>query len=94
MENTNIYLQECVAPLFYAACGKELYMELRKSFRASALSESEEDGEGFHTGHAVVYNDVVHRHVDNEDTGYCVITCAGSFDGGHLYLPELGMGFL
>jgi hypothetical protein len=94
MENINNYLQECIGPLFYAGCGSHLYRKMRTSFRASALSEKEEDGVGFHTAHAIVYNDVVHQHMDNADYGYCVITCEGSFDGGHLYLPEIDMGFL
>jgi len=94
MEHTNIYAQECLAPLVYAAVGSKTYSAMRSSFRASALNREEEEGEGFHTGHTVVYNDVVHQHKDCQDSGYCVIFCTGSFQGGHFYLPELDMGFL
>ncbi len=94
MEGTNVYTQTLLSPYLVACAGDELYTDLRKSFLAASLSQSEHDGFGFHTGETIVYNEVVHQHVDSDDSGLCVTFCTGDFEGGYVYFPDLDVAFL
>lgn len=93
METVDRHLQGILAP-YLSACAGDEYALMRKSFRAAALNETEQDGPGFHTGHVIVYNEAVHQHLDAEDSGLCVTFCTGRFEGGLMYFPDLEKAFL
>ena len=92
MIGANLYLQAIFTP-YFMACGAEEYSDFRRTFRATSLTKEEEETYGFHTGQAIVYNDVVHQHLDAHDSGLCFTFCTGSFEGGYMYFPDLDMAF-
>jgi hypothetical protein len=88
--NTNTYIQELITSRIIACVPSE-YRAMQNAFRAASLNTMDEDGPGFHTGEVIVYNEVVHQHVDDEDSGLSVTFCTGSFTGGWMYFSDLKM---
>jgi hypothetical protein len=94
MRLVNLYVQQIMLPRVVATFPEEYEGFHRPVFRVSALDKDEETAPGFHTGHVLVYNQPVHQHMDGGDSGYCVTFCTGSFDGGYVVFPDLGLVFL
>lgn len=92
LKTANLSIQRILTPYVIASIGTE-YEGMRTSFLAASLDLEEEMSHGLFTGQAIVYNEVIHQHVDSEDAGVCVTFCAGRFDGGYMYFPDLDMGF-
>jgi hypothetical protein len=92
MNEANLYLQAILTP-YFMACGAEQYSDCRRCFRATSLNKEEEGTYEFHTGQAIVYNEVVHQHLDANDTGLCITFCTGAYEGGYMYFPDLDMAF-
>jgi len=92
MNVVNLPLQAVFTP-YLMACAPETYSDHRLSFRASSLSQEEEMSYGFHTGQAVVYNEILHQHLDENDTGVCFTFCTSTFEGGYMYFPDLDVAF-
>lgn len=77
------------------ACSTEKeYKSMRNTYRAASLDREDADAYGFHTGQAVVYNEVLHQHIDGADSGLCLTFCTGSTTGGLMYLPDLDEAFM
>jgi hypothetical protein len=92
MMEVNTYIQELLLPHVLATIPNE-YDKYRDTYRAAALSEEQAAKPGFHTGHAIVYKQVVHQHQDEDDSGYCITFNTGKYGGGYLVFADLGMVF-
>jgi hypothetical protein len=89
----NQYVQELLLPRVLATFPDEYDEKYRRTYLAAALDEAEERRPGFHTGHAIVWKNVVHQHMDGGDSGFCITFCTGSFQGGYLVFPDLNLVF-
>lgn len=67
------------------------YLKLKSTERAGRWVT--EANEGCFLGLATVWKLQVDAHIDSKDYEICAITCGGSFNGGHLHLPDLNVSF-
>jgi hypothetical protein len=89
MTNVNPYIQHATTAHMVACATSQEYKDMRKAFRAAGMNQADEDGYGFHTGQAVVYNEVLHQHLDGSDSGLCLTFCTGAKEGGLMYFPDM-----
>jgi hypothetical protein len=94
MSEVNLYAQEILLPRVLATFPTDYEHKYRQAFRVAALNQEEETRPAFHTGHVIVHNQPVHQHMDAGDSGFCVTFCTGSFEGGYVAFPDLGLVFL
>jgi hypothetical protein len=94
MKTVNHYIQHATTPYMVACATETEYRSMRKVYRAASLDQEDGEGYGFHTGQVVVYNEVLHQHVDGADSGLCLTFCTGSLTGGLMYLPDIDQAFM
>jgi hypothetical protein len=93
MSTVNLYVQELLLPSVFASMATSYEEIYRPTYLAATMNEEEERKPGFHTGHVIVYKQVVHQHQDGGDSGYCVTFNTGSYTGGYLVFADLGLVF-
>ncbi|KAJ7746089.1 hypothetical protein B0H14DRAFT_2985754 [Mycena olivaceomarginata] len=80
--------QAALAVRYYYRATREYHAKYTKAFKAGVWEPADP---GPWIGRAIVYKLQVSEHVDGLDDGPTASFCVGDFEGGPMYLPDIGM---